>query len=395
MALIGSWLLTTMAVLLAIPAVVFALEIFASFLVRWRPPVQDTNHRPRIGVIVPARDEAAGIVATLANIKAQLHRGDRLVVVADNCSDDTAKLAAAEGAEVSVRYDLTRIGKGYALDWGLRHLEQDPPDVIIVIDADCRLAPHAIFRLASCCQRSKRPVQSLYLMAAPVDSHINQQVAEFAWRVKNLVRPLGLLTMGLPCQLMGSGMAFPWATIRSVDLGSGHLVEDLKLGLDLARIGRAPIFCPSARLASTFPISAEGIKKQRQRWEHGQIELILTTAISSLLEAAVRQNISLLVLIFDLIVPPLSLLLIVAATNMLASLLLASLGGSPLAFIVSATCLALIGLATAFAWILDGRKVLPLKSLALMPAYLMGKLSQYRSALLGGRTSQWIRTDRS
>ena len=90
-------------------------------------------------------------------------------------------------------------------------------------------------------------MQALNLQIAPrTNSPIDFRVAEFAFRVKNWVRPLGLRALNLPCQLMGTGMAFPWAVIRSANLASGLAVEDLKLGLDLARAGHPPLFCPSA-----------------------------------------------------------------------------------------------------------------------------------------------------
>ena len=107
------------------------------------------------------------------------------------------------------------------------------------------------------CESTRRPVQALYLMTAPPGSAINHQVAEFAWRLKNHVRPLGLKALGLPCQLMGTGMAFPWGVIRSAELASGFIVEDLKLGLELAAGGHPPAFS-SAMVTSTFPSSAEG-----------------------------------------------------------------------------------------------------------------------------------------
>ena len=71
------------------------------------------------------------------------------------------------------------------------------------------------------------------------------RVREFAWRVKNWVRPLGLSSLGLPCQLMGTGMAFPWEVIADARLATGSLAEDLKLGLELAANGHPPVFCPS------------------------------------------------------------------------------------------------------------------------------------------------------
>jgi succinoglycan biosynthesis protein ExoA len=56
---------------------------------------------PRISVIVPARNEAAGIVDCIRSIFAQRVEGGIEVVVADGgSSDETARLARAEGARV-------------------------------------------------------------------------------------------------------------------------------------------------------------------------------------------------------------------------------------------------------------------------------------------------------
>ena len=200
------------------------------------------NLRPRIGVLVPAHNESENLLPTIADIKAQLAPGDRLLVLADNCCDDTASVARAAGAEVVERDDLTKIGKGYALDWGIRHLSADPPSIVVLIDADCRLSAETINRLVHATSRTGRPSQAVYLMTAPAGSSINYQVAEFAWRVKNWIRPLGLHGLNLPCQLVGTGMAFPWEVIQSANLATEHLVEDLKLGLDLAAPGIRPCF---------------------------------------------------------------------------------------------------------------------------------------------------------
>ena len=120
-----SCLLVIVAGLLAISVTVFFLEIVAATsLSRWRRPYRtDVGVRPPVAVLVPAHNESSGLLPTLANIQSQLLPGDRLLVVADNCSDDTAALARAAGAEVVERNDPTRRGKGYALDWGVQHLE--------------------------------------------------------------------------------------------------------------------------------------------------------------------------------------------------------------------------------------------------------------------------------
>jgi cellulose synthase/poly-beta-1,6-N-acetylglucosamine synthase-like glycosyltransferase len=391
----ASCLLDTIAACLVVPTVVFVIEICAaSFLARGEAP-STPQRRGTVAVLIPAHDEAKGILATLNDIKPQLRPTDRLLVVADNCTDDTAAIAASGGAEVTVRSDPSKIGKGYALDWGINHLASNPPDIVIMIDADCRPAERVVDRLASLCEQRQRPVQSLYLMASSEGSKINHQVAEFAWRIKNWVRPLGLKALGLPCQLMGSGMAFPWTIIRSVDLSSGLIVEDLKLGLDLARAGYAPLFCPSAVIISDFPSSAEGSMGQRKRWEHGQVGLIRTIAIPRLVQAIGRRDLNLATLVLDLLVPPLSLLLIMISTVAMGTGLTILVGLTATAFAISLSCLVAVTFAVIFAWIMRGRDVLPPKSLALVPSYLVTKFRLYVAAALGERMSLWVRADRN
>src|ERR1019366_7697322 len=300
----GSYLLTGFAALLAVPTAVFLFEVLAASFLSKAELIFDAepDHRGRVAGLVPAHNESVGLQPPLADLKSQLNSGDRLLVVADNCNDDTAAVAISSGAEITVRNDPTKIGKGYALDWGLNHLAKDPPDSVIIMDADCRVEAGAIERLARVCKKLRRPVQALYLMTAPCESAINHQVAEFAWRLKNYVRPLGLKALGLPCQLMGTGMAFPWVVIRSAELASGFIVEDLKLGLELALAGHAPVFCPSARVTSSFPSSAKGATTQRQRWEHGHVGLILTKAPALFYGALMRRDPDVIALALDLTV---------------------------------------------------------------------------------------------
>src|SRR5206468_2174628 len=99
-------------------------------------------------------------------------------------------------AEVIERVDPANHGKGYALDYGLQHFRLDPPEIVVILDADCRLAENAIDQLITACALTHRPVQASYLMTAPKDSRIDHRVAEFAWRVKNWLRPLGLGALG-------------------------------------------------------------------------------------------------------------------------------------------------------------------------------------------------------
>jgi cellulose synthase/poly-beta-1,6-N-acetylglucosamine synthase-like glycosyltransferase len=188
-------------------------------------------------------------------------------------------------------------------------------------------------------------------------------------------------------------MAFPFDVVRAVDLASGSIVEDLKLGLDLALAGSAPMFCPSALVTSEFASSAAGARTQRQRWEHGHIAMI--SAAPRLIVAAVaRGNLALLVLALDLAVPPLSLTAVLLAGVLSLAGGAALCGLSSLALTIAFLCSLSFGLAVFLAWLVDGRDVLPPNAVVSIAPYVLRKLSMYGRILTGRATAHWIRTDR-
>src|SRR5437588_6109247 len=101
--------LVILALSLGLPAAVLLVEVIAALKsVKAKPAIPVEAKSPyRLAVIVPAHNESNGIVPTIEDIKPQLRPGDRLIVVADNCTDDTAAVASSAGAEVISRNDLT------------------------------------------------------------------------------------------------------------------------------------------------------------------------------------------------------------------------------------------------------------------------------------------------
>src|SRR4051812_41266503 len=121
--LVGDWILIAFALLVAIPFATLAVESLASLLPVSRRSLPD--ERPACAILVPAHNEEAGIAATIRNLLPQLAPGDRIVVVADNCTDATEAVARTAGADVVNRSDPVRRGKGFALDFGLGHLAEN------------------------------------------------------------------------------------------------------------------------------------------------------------------------------------------------------------------------------------------------------------------------------
>lgn len=347
---------------------------------------------PKIAILIPAHNEAVCIGATLKTLL-PLTEQHRLVVIADNCNDETASIARSFGVTVIERQDTELLGKGYALDYGLRFIAAEPPDVVVFVDADCIVQSGAIETIACQAMAVAKPIQATYLMEQPVNPKPKDAVSALAFMVKNLVRPGGLQRLGLPCLLTGTGMAFPWSIIQSVTLASGNIVEDMQLALDLAIAGSAPQFCPDAIVIGRLPAQNVAATTQRTRWEHGHLQTLITQ-VPRLFNASIEQKrFDLLALALDMSVPPLSFLVMIwlAATGL--AVFAATLGISQIPAIILCLEGLLIFISIVGAWAKFGRADLPALTLLSVPFYILWKIPLYFSFLLR-RQTKWVRTER-
>jgi cellulose synthase/poly-beta-1,6-N-acetylglucosamine synthase-like glycosyltransferase len=380
--------------LLAVPVVVVFLQVMLSVP---RPPASKILDGPRgrVAVLVPAHDEELVIGETLDSISRQLTTSDRLVLVADNCSDRTAQVARDHGAEVVVRTDPVLRGKGFAMDHGLKFLQQTGSrETVIFVDADCELQDNCIDRLARMCALSKRPTQAVYLMVPPHQGQDMALLSAFAWKLKNFVRPLGWHRANFPCEMQGSGMAFPWELIRSLDLASADLAEDKKLGLDLALKGFHPQLCPDAVVTSSVAAGGVPSYSQRVRWEHGTMELMMRYVPRLFAKACRTFDIPLAAMALDLSVPPLALFAIMlGAYSVLTAALSFGFGESgPVK--VALILWVLFFMSIVLAWWRYGRDMLPIYSfMFVIPSYLVRKLPVYASLFASGQR-EWVKSKR-
>jgi len=389
---VGDWILTAAAAVAAVPWLVLAAEAFASVLPGRRPAPCPAD-RPPCGVLVPAHNEAAGIAGTVRNVAAQLRPGDVLLVVADNCTDDTATVAREAGATVAERHDADRRGKGYALDHGLKNLPADLP-VVVVVDADCELESEAIDRLVDAAHRTQRPVQGVYLIGTGRESDPKRQLSAFAVLLKNKIRPLGLHRAGLPCLLTGTGMAFPRAALDTVSIGSGNIVEDMRLGVDLALASFPARLVPDVRLRGAAAPDKASALTQRTRWEHGHVATLLHGTPRLLLAGLVRAKPRLIALGLELGVPPLSLLALSAVGLFIGCVLWWQLNGSFVPTLVIGAAVVSATTSVFVAWLVHGRSTVPLRTLILLPGYVAWKIPIYLK-MLARRQKTWVRTERS
>jgi|WetSurMetagenome_2_1015567.scaffolds.fasta_scaffold158695_2 cellulose synthase/poly-beta-1,6-N-acetylglucosamine synthase-like glycosyltransferase len=391
---LATWLLAGLAALALLPSVVLALEIVAA-LPRRRAHTVSPAPTVRMAILVPAHDEEAQIGAAVVALRGELQPGDRLIVIADNCKDETAARAREAGAEVIVRDEADRRGKGFAISFGVAHLKADPPEGVVLVDADCRIAGGKLAELARAARATGVAVQADYVLAAPMTANKLACVNAFAVLVRNRVRPLGLDRLVGACQLTGSGMAFPWPVLRDAPAMRENLVEDLALGLELALRGIPPRLQPEVRVQSELPSSGKAGRGQRRRWEHGQLHTMKRYTPRLIAAFLRRPRLALLGLALDLLVPPLALLVLLQF-SILAITALTALTGitSTTPLLIAATSFALLLFAIGLAWLFFGRETLTLAAAARIPFYVLWKLGLYVSLLVRGKQRTWERTER-
>lgn len=345
-----------------------------------------------VAVLMPAHNEELTLSHSLNSVRSQLRASDRLVVVADNCTDATETIARQGGAEVVVRDDLSHRGKGFALDAGLRYLSRNPPQVVVMLDADCTAAPNCLAHLDDLVCRRGKPAQARYLMKASTAEASHLAISEFAFFIKNCIRPRGLSRLHLPCHLTGSGMAFPWSSLSRVCLSNDHLVEDMKLGLDLAKIGKGAQYCDEALVLSDFPTSVNGQTTQRHRWEKGRAHLA-RSSLKTLCSPRSYRHIGAPMLALDSLIPPLTALTLLLGVQFLALAILEMFVEQVWLLSAAAVSVASFSLTLACVWAFCGRNILPLSYWPGLVGHLTSRLSLYR-AVASRHPTQWVRTNR-
>jgi cellulose synthase/poly-beta-1,6-N-acetylglucosamine synthase-like glycosyltransferase len=396
MPLLLDLVLSGLGLLCLVPAALFTLECVLAPREHKRPRLSPTLplDGPGFVVLIPAHNEALGIQRTLARIQLDLRPQDRVVVIADNCTDDTAGLARAEGAEVIERTHATERGKGYALSYAFLHLQDPKPAVVVVVDADCLPAPGALGQLAAVAAEENRPVQADYLLESEPEASLKARVSAFALRVKNRVRPGGLTRLGLPVPLTGSGMAFPWKALEAAPPMGSWLVEDMLLGIELTRLGYPPRYLRYAEVRSELPPGSKAAFGQRRRWEHGHLSTLLRNSPRLLMEGLTRRRLDLVVTGADLAIPPIALFVVVLLGLTTLSGLAFLFAGARFAFPLALIDLSILTFGVLWAWFGHARDLLSPSEIASIPLYILWKIPLYVSFITRGQHKKWERTQR-
>ena len=354
----------------------------------------------RLAVVVPAHDEERLIAACIASLRAQSYPSElyRIVVVADNCSDRTAEVAQAAGADVMVRTSaLDARGKGQALRWAMDAIlsAAAPPDAVVVVDADSVCAPGMLSALQQQLVAGHEVVQADYSLAVEAGSTRSELVAA-AFMLFHRVRFTGRARLGMAANLVGNGMLFSREVLEQHPWNAFTGVEDLEFSLQLRLEGIEPRFAAGAHVSGPGSASRSGAVRQRMRWEGGRFHAVRTYLWPLVRSAATRRDPRLLDAALDLATPPLSLLSIALGAGAAITAAAVLLHAEP------AWALApwLTGLALVVAFVVIGLRAVDApvstwRALLRAPAFLAWKTLTYVRLLRGFDVKAWDRTDRA
>lgn len=230
-------------------------------------------------ILIPAHDEESVIEDTILSLKALTYpkKDYQIVVIADNCSDNTATIAKKNKVKVVERFDESKKSKGYALEYAMDNLKILEKDVIhhsvVVIDADTLTDPKLLDKLAKEHANGSDWIQCYYTVRNPEDSNYSKMLT-VAFALFNGSWQLGTHLIGLGASFRGNGMSFNVLGLKRHPFKVYGLTEDLEFSWTLRCRGEKVCFLKEARVFGEMVTKQDSAaKSQRIRWEQGRKEL--------------------------------------------------------------------------------------------------------------------------
>ncbi len=383
----------------------------AAWMAKRVTPAVEGKKQPHFSFMIPAHNEEVLLPALLESIqKIDYPRSHYHVhVIADNCTDNTANVAAAYGAQVHVRYNDTLIGKGYALEWGLKEIREagQVDDAFIIVDADSTVSSNFLKVMHSQVVAGAKVVQAYYGVSEPGLSW-NVSLRYAALTVLHFLRPQGRMVLGGSAGLKGNGMLFAQEVLAHHPWPASG-TEDIEYHMLLMLSGYTVKFAPDASVWGEMPERFDQSQTQLDRWEHGRLEmarkfvpLLLKAAARAISQRNIQQAYRFLDAAIEHFIPPFSVLF----------------GGTCLLFLVdilfvlvskwvTATNLIWLNVGIGFflvigqvIYLLTGLRManaprVVYKHLVFAPLFVVLKIGQYIKILTGKKPDHWVKTTRN
>ena len=254
-----------------------------------KPIIEEKQNR--FMAIIPAHNEAAVVANLIESLKNQDYPKELydIYVIADNCTDNTAKIAKDAGAIVYERFDEQKKTKGYALQWFLdkKIKENAPYDAFCVFDADNIADVNFLKAMNKKLCQGENVVQGYRDIKNPSDNWITAGYAIFYWTMNRFYH-LARYNLGLSPLLNGTGFMVRFDIIKPTGWNTKTLTEDIEFSLKNIIEGRKLGWATDAIVYDEQPTDFKQSWSQRSRWTVGHIQCM--KEYTGLLAAAVKEK---------------------------------------------------------------------------------------------------------
>ena len=231
----------------------------------------------RFMAIIPAHNEEFVVGNLIESLKNQTYNKELydIYVIADNCTDNTAKVAKEAGAIVYERFDATKKTKGYALNWFLQQkIKEDAPyDAFFIFDADNIVDKDFIKNMNKKLCQGEDVVQGYRDIKNPSDNWITSGYALFYWTMHRFYH-LARYNLGLSPLLNGTGFMVKFDVIKPQGWDTVTLTEDIEFSLKRIIAGKKLGWATDAIVYDEQPTGFKQSWSQRSRWTVGHMQCI-------------------------------------------------------------------------------------------------------------------------
>jgi cellulose synthase/poly-beta-1,6-N-acetylglucosamine synthase-like glycosyltransferase len=276
------WLIAAVLIVInlaVMPYFLFLLATAVAAIFARRPESMPTDPSSKFLIVTPAHNEQSGVAATVSSCLASNYPSlfFGVLVIADNCEDQTVAVAREAGARVIERFDANKKSKGYAIEYLLELLERSGElrslDAVVVVDADTTIESDLLRSFDDALRRGHDWIQAYYTVANP-DQSWRTRLMTYAFSLFNGVMQLGQNSLGSSAGFKGNGMCFSTRGLARRPWRAYGLVEDMEYSWTLRVAGEHILFRPAVKVFGAM-LSSGGndAANQRRRWEFGRSEI--------------------------------------------------------------------------------------------------------------------------
>ena len=263
------WLLTTFW------CYQFIISLCALIKLKDKTYIINKNHK--FMAIIPAHNEEKVVGNLIESLKKQTYDKNLydIYVIADNCTDETAKVAKRSGAIVYERFDEAHKTKGYALQWFLKKKikENADYDAFFVFDADNIVDKNFITNMNKKLCQGEEVVQGYRDIKNPTDNWITAGYALFYWTMHRFYH-LARYNIGLSPLLNGTGFMVKFDVVKPNGWETETLTEDIEFSLKQIIKGKKLGWATDAIVYDEQPTSFKQSWSQRSRWTVGHMQCL-------------------------------------------------------------------------------------------------------------------------